>query len=289
MTNTVYLNGEFVTKEDAKVSVLDRGFLFGDSIYEVIPVYHSKPFRLAAHLDRLNYCLNQTKIPIHNSHSQWQNLIEQVISHNGGGHLSIYIQISRGCDLIRHHVADESAAPTLLIMAMPLSPQVAALKPIQVALYNDIRWQHCDLKTTSQLGNILLRQQADSEGFDEAILHRDKIVTEATSSNVFIVKDSEIYTPKKNHHILAGITRDVIIELAENASIKVNQTTVTTDMLFEADEVWLSSSTREISPVTKINDKIVGQGIVDDGVVSITQKIHHQFQVFKNALLENNS
>ena len=281
MKNIVYLNGEFIAKENAKVSVLDRGFLFGDSIYEVIPVYHAHPFRLSEHLDRLNYCLTATSLTSPYNNEQWQSLIEQVIEKNGSGHLSIYIQVTRGNDNQRNHVADKSTTATVLIMAMPLSTEVAELLPIKATLMEDFRWQHCDIKTTSLLGNVLLRQQADQLGFDEAILHRDNQITEATASNVFILKNNEIITPQKNHHILAGITRDLVVEIAEKASIKVHQARITTTQLVSADEIWISSSSREISPVVAIDDKIIADGKIG----SMTKKVHSLFQVFKQSLI----
>jgi len=281
MTDIVYLNGDFIAKKDAKVSVLDRGFLFADSIYEVIPVYQSKLFRLQAHLDRLNSCLNATNITNPYTHQQWQSLLEQVVKKNGGGHLSVYLQVTRGKELHRDHVTNKETKPTIFIMPMPLSTTVAELKTIKAALFEDIRWQHCEIKTTALLGNIMLRNQAQDTGFDEAILYRNNFITEATASNVFIAKDGEVYTPPKSQHILSGITRDLIIELAEKASIKVHQTAISTEQLFMADEVWVSSSSREISPVRQINDKIIANGEIG----CIAKKIHKLFQSFKHSLV----
>lgn len=281
MTDIVYLNGEFIAKAHAKVSVLDRGFLFADSIYEVIPVYHSQAFRLEEHLDRLNYCLSAIKLPSPYTTQQWHQLINNVVEKNGGGHLSIYIQVTRGADKQRNHVLDKQTQPTVLIMPMPLSTEVAELNSIKAALIEDFRWQHCDIKTTALLGNILLRNQAQESGCDEAILQRNNHITEATASNVFMVKNGEIYTPPKNNLILAGITRDLIVELAENASIKVHQEQITVEQLLNADEVWVSSSSREISPVSHINDKIVGNGEIG----SVAKTVHQLFQAFKNSLV----
>ncbi|WP_448210897.1 D-amino acid aminotransferase [Colwellia sp. MEBiC06753] len=281
MTAVVYLNGEFIAKSEAKVSVLDRGFLFSDSIYEVIPVYQGKLFRLFEHLNRLHYCLDSIKLASPYTDKQWQQLIEQVITKNGGGNLSIYIQVTRGCDIERNHINPQNSQATVLIMPMPLSTSVAALKAIKVTLLDDFRWQHCDIKTTALLGNILLRNEADARGFDEAILKRDQQVTEATSSNVFIVKQQEIYTPPKNNLILAGITRDLIIELVKSASIKVHETPINVKQLLQADEVWISSSTREISPVCQIDDKIVANGKIG----SMAKKVHKLFQKFKHSLV----
>jgi len=282
MADIVYLNGEYVNAADAKVSVFDRGFLFGDGVYEVIPVYHSSAFRLEAHLQRLNDSLNAIKLPLSFCDSTWHSLIEQVINKNSGGHLSIYIQVTRGNENKRNHIADKDTSPTVFISASPLDTNIAVLTPIQVTLLADIRWQQCFIKSTALLGNIILKQQAASLGYDEAILHRDKVITEGTTTNIFMVKDNVIYTPEKNHFILAGITRELIIELAESASIKVIQQSITVTDLLHADEVWLSSSSREISPVTQIDDKIIAKGSIGP----MASKMHQLFQAFKQKLLD---
>lgn len=283
MPNIVYLNGEFIAKSNAKISVLDRGFLFGDGIYEVIPVYQGKPFRLSEHLSRLNDCLNKVKIKNPYVEKQWQSLIEQVIAKNNEQNTSVYIQVSRGFQQERNHVATSAVKPTVLVMTSPLSSGNYELKPIKATLLDDIRWKHCDIKSIALLGNILLRQEAEARGCQEAILHRKQKVTEGATSNVFIVKSGVIYTPEKNQYILGGITRDLIIELAKKASIKVIETQISTDELFAADEVWVSSSSREISPVTQIDDKIIAQGEIG----SITKKLHSDFQAFKQTLIND--
>lgn len=283
MSDIVYLNGEYLAKHDAKVSVLDRGFLFADSVYEVIPVYHSIPFRLTEHLKRLEYCLRSIGLEHAFAAFDWQALIQSVIDKNNGGHLSVYIQVTRGRDKERSHVLDKQTPPTLLIMPMPLSTDVAALKAIRVTLLEDFRWQHCDIKTTALLANILLRNQAESLGFDEAILQRDQYITEASSSNVFAVINGELITPPKNQLILAGITRDLIIELAENASITVHQQPLSVAQLLSADEVWISSSSREISPISHIDGKIVANGQIGP----VATKVHQLFQSFKQSLVNS--
>lgn len=283
MDDIVYLNGDFVAKSNAKISVLDRGFLFGDAIYEVIPVYQSKPFRLNAHLDRLNDCLKQVNIANPYSVSVWTQLIEQIVAKNNQPHLSIYIQVTRGQQPDRNHTFSEKLDASVLIMPNPLSTTVAELAPIKALLTEDIRWQYCDIKNTSLLANILLRQQAENSGFDEALLHRQGQLTEGATSNIFAVKDNTIYTPVKDQFILGGITRELIIELAKKASILVKQTAITTEQLFDADEIWISSSSREISPVTQINDKIIANGEIGP----VTKKLHKAFQVFKQALIDD--
>lgn len=281
MVDIVYLNGEYLEKSLAKVSVLDRGFLFGDGIYEVIPVYQSQPFRLKEHLERLQYCAQQIEIPCPYNLAQWQQIIEQIITQNGGGHLSIYIQLTRGIESQRQHNFSTETKPTALVMTNPLSSTLGTLSAIKTTLLDDIRWQHCDIKSISLLGNILLHQQAITLGYQEAILHRENIITEGSTSNVFMVKNGAIYTPEKNHHILGGITREVIIELAEHQGIEVKQQSITIDDLYQADEIWLASSSREISPVTQINDKIIANGVI--GLISA--QMHTAFQTFKQRLM----
>ncbi|WP_371188981.1 D-amino acid aminotransferase [Thalassotalea maritima] len=278
--NIVYLNGQFVAKQDAKVSVLDRGFLFADGVYEVIPVYNAIPFRLEQHLQRLDYCLSKVNIDNPYSHQQWVDIINKVIRQNGAGHMSIYLQLTRGSDVDRQHVFAEQQVPTVLVMASPLNIDEKHIDSCTATLLDDIRWQHCDVKSIALLANIMLRNEAQLRGYDEAILHRDGLVTEGSTSNVFVVKDSNIYTPKANHFILGGITRDVIIEIAENAGLKVHQQDIYTDDLFAADEVWITSSSREISPVRQIDDKIIGQG----NIGPVARALFSKFQAFKRQL-----
>ncbi len=281
MTDIVYLNGDFIEKSSAKISVLDRGFLFGDGIYEVIPVYQSKPFRLEQHIERLNYCAECTQIPLTITLNQWQDILQQLIRKNGGDNLSIYIQLTRGVAPERNHAFPQDTKPTVLIMCTPLNVSIAELSAIKVTLLNDIRWQHCNIKSISLLGGILLNQQANALGFQEAILQRENYITEATTSNVFIIKGNEIYTPPKNQSILGGITRDLIVELAQQHQIIVHQIDLTIEDLLCADEVWLSSSSREISPVVLIDDKIVANGEIGP----ITKQMHNIFQAFKQSLI----
>ena len=251
MKPIAYLNGKYIEQAHAKVSVFDRGFLFGDSVYEVIPIYNAQPFRFADHIKRLQASLAAIEINLDLDLAQWQTLAHQVIERNQGGNLSLYIQVTRGIENKREHVAAPDTQPTILITASALSPSIAKLAPIAVTLLEDIRWLNCHIKTTALLGNIMLKQQASKLGYDEAILHRGEQITEGTTTNIFLVKNNIIYTPKKSHCILAGITRDVIIELAEKASITVCQEDVSIEQLWSADEIWLSSSSREISPVTR--------------------------------------
>jgi D-alanine transaminase len=282
VSDIVFLNGEYLDKHDAKVSVLDRGFLFGDGVYEVIPVYHKKPFRLYDHLNRLKHSAELINISLPLNDAKFLEHIETVISRYHAPHLSIYIQITRGVSHYRDHLA-ETLTPTILIMPNVLNVESSELTAIKTVLLDDIRWQHCNIKSISLLGNILLKQEALSLGADEALLHRSQILTEGATSNIFIVKNNEIHTPIKSDFILSGITRDVIIELAHNYQINLLEKDITVSELYDADEVWVSSSSREISPVTQINDKIVGQG----GIGAISKVMHSAFQQFKQSLLDS--
>ncbi len=280
MSQIVYLNGDLVAREHAKISVLDRGFLFADGVYEVIPVYNSVPFRLQEHLDRLQSSLSQLGIANPHSNIEWKNIIRTVIERNGGGNISLYMHITRGVSSIRDHLIDDESACTVVLMCNPLNVSQQPIKCSTATLMSDIRWQHCDIKSVALLGNILLRNEAEQRGHDEAILHRDETITEGSSTNVFMVKHREIYTPRQNNFILGGITRDVIIELAEHTGLKVHQQDISIKNLLNADEVWISSSTREISPVTRIDDKIIANGEIGP----VAKVLHKEFQSFKKQL-----
>lgn len=282
MSDLVFLNGEYLKKHDAKVSILDRGFLFGDGVYEVIPVYQQRPFRLQEHLNRLNHSAQLININSPFTDAQWLVHINTIILKYHQANLSIYIQITRGVSNTREHSA-KTLTPTVLIMPNELNTKTNVLSPIKAVLLEDIRWQHCNIKSISLLGNILLKQEAISLGADEALLHRNQILTEGATSNIFMVKNNHIFTPERSEFILSGITRDVIIELAKNYQLNIIEKDITISELYDADEVWVSSSSREISPVTQINDKIVAQG----GIGTISKVIHSAFQQFKQSLLDN--
>lgn len=282
MSSIVFLNNEYLDKHDAKISILDRGFLFGDGVYEVIPVYHHKPFRLKEHLDRLNHSAQLINIASPFSHEKWLEHINEIITRYQKPHLSIYIQITRGVSDYRDHLAT-TLKPTVLIMPNELNIEPNELSAIKAVLLEDIRWQHCNIKSISLLGNILLKQEALLLGAEEALLHRDEILTEGATSNIFIVKNNNVFTPMKNEFILSGITRDVIIEIAQRYKINISEKDITVSELYDADEVWVSSSSREISPITQINDKIVGQG----GIGAISKVMYSAFQQFKQSLLDS--
>ncbi|MFQ5468766.1 MAG: D-amino acid aminotransferase [Gammaproteobacteria bacterium] len=255
----VYLNGDFLPAEEASISPLDRGFIFGDGVYEVIPVYNGQLFRLPEHLDRLDNSLAGIRIEHPFNHQQWQEVLNQLIQKNGGGNQSLYLQITRGVAQ-RDHAFPENSSPTVFAMCNPLKPISDKIKNegISAITLDDIRWRYCHLKTIALLPNILMRQRANEAHADEAILVKDDRVTEGAASNVFIVTDSTIITPPKGQYLLPGITRDLILELALQNQINAVEKDITINDLDSADEIWLSSSTKEILPVTQLNQRAVG-------------------------------
>lgn len=284
MQNTVYLNGQYIALEDAKVSVLDRGFLFGDGVYEVIPVYSGACLRGDEHLERLKASLSGLDISIDLSSKNLMDIINQVIEKNGGGDQHVYLQITRGTMKRRLHSWDDDLVPNILIMA------TAATHPTQTIdqagskaiTLDDIRWDYCHLKTTNLLPNVLLRQQAISKQAVEAILIRDGHAIEGAGSNLFIVKDGIILTPPKNNHLLGGITRELILELCKKHKILYRETHISEDELHSADEIWMTASTKEIEPITTLNQHSVGKGIPGP----MWLKLITYYQDFKTQLIK---
>ena len=277
----VYLNGNFIPKEKAYISVMDRGFLFGDGVYEVFPVYNKKIIGFEAHLSRLQDGLDAINIKNPHSNDDWKSLIKKIISFNiKNANQAIYLQISRGCDQNRKHTYDE-LNPTTYIQSSLIGPREknSLFKGKSAITREDIRWLKSNTKATSLLANTLYAQEAKENNAEEAILLRNGVVTEASSSNVFIVKDNCIYTHPKGRNILPGITRDITISLAKKLNIKVRETTFSKEQLMEADEVWITSSTREILPITSIDNNIINSGLSGP----IWSLIYDQYQLLKTA------
>ncbi len=278
-----YLNSEFIPLKDAKVSVLDRGFIFADGIYEVIPAFAGKPFRLEQHLKRLQDNLTAIKISNPYSSKEWQTIFSDLIENNNSANTdcSIYLQVTRGVAK-RDHVFPSSSTATIFAMVNPLLPisQNVLAKGLSVIIREDIRWQYCNIKSISLLGNIILKQEAAENNADEAILVRGGNITEGAASNVFIVKEGVIKTPPKDKNLLPGITRDLIVEIANQHDLNCLETNITEDELLSADEVWLSSSTKEVSPVCFIENKPVASGTPGPHWA----KMYQLFQEYKRSL-----
>lgn len=265
MTKFVYLNDKLLPAEQATVSVFDRGFLFGDSVYEVIPVYQGAAFGLDWHLHRLERSLSNIYLQTNLSLSDWHQRIKTLLEANQCEHsdCAIYMQISRDSDnLLRKHKISSHVKANIVIMLQPFTPPSLATltQGFSVITLDDIRWQRCDIKTTALLGNILLLEQAQQSGVDDAIMVRQGLVTESTSSNVFIVKNNVISTPRTNQYILGGITRKIIIDIAKQNNITLEERDIKVEELNDADEIWLASSSKEIIPVLTLNKKPVGHG-----------------------------
>lgn len=257
----VHLNGQNLPADKACVPVLDRGFIFGDGVYEVIPVFGGRPFRLDEHLQRLENSLSEVRIPNPHPRAEWATLIQGLIDANDGGDQSLYLQVTRG-PAARDHALPENPAPTVFAMSNPLRPPAAETLEHGIAAItlDDIRWARCHIKAISLLPNILLRQTALDAEAAEAILIRDGYATEGAASNLFVVLDGVLITPAKGPRLLPGITRDVILELAAANGIACREDEIRREDLSRTSEIWVTSSTREILPVTTLDDKPVGNG-----------------------------
>ena len=258
----IYLNGQFVAPEQAMVPVTDRGLLFGDSVCEVIPVFAGAPFRAGEHLARLQRSLAGIRLASPLSDSEWQVIFDRLCADLGDGAHALYLQITRGSPPQRAHRIPAHSEPTVIVFTTPIGEALreSVRKGIRVNTLPDTRWHYCELKTTNLLPNVLAQSQAIEQGADDAILIRDGEAREGTSSNLFVVMNGLLITPPDCPGLLPGITRDLVLELAEAADIPFARAVVSEQDLIEADEIWLTSSTREIAPVTLLNGKTVGSG-----------------------------
>ncbi|MBK1734021.1 D-amino acid aminotransferase [Halorhodospira abdelmalekii] len=258
-----YLNGGFVPLAEARLSPLDRGFLFGDGVYEVIPVYAGTPFRLADHLQRLRHSLHAVRIADPLEPEQWQIVLEQLCREHGGGDLVLYVQVTRGAPAMRRHEFPDprETPPTVFATASPL-PSTADLvtRGVRACTLADTRWSRCDIKSTALLANVLLRQEANERGATEAILHRDGWLTEGAASTLFLLIDGQLLTPRLHPGLLPGVTRQVVLELAAAHGLPYACRDLPLEALADASEVWLSSSTKAIIPVITIDDIPIGDG-----------------------------
>lgn len=256
----VYLNGQFLPIDEAKVSVLDRGFVFGDGIYEVIPVYSGRLFRLEHHLERLDRSLEGIRLSNPLVPDEWSEILHELVTKNGRSDQSIYLQITRGVAK-RDHAFPVNVEPTVFAMSNPMGEVDPELrKGVTAVTVEDFRWKLCHIKSIALLPNILLRQQAIDQGAVEAIMLRDGQVTEGAATNVFIVHNNTVITPPKSNLLLPGITRDLVVELCNKHAIACEERDISEAELRSADEVWLSSSTKEVIPVTTLDGKPVGVG-----------------------------
>ena len=268
MEPMVYLNGQFLPKEQATISPMDRGFLFGDGIYEVIPCNNGLAIALERHLDRLERNLSRIKLNQAIGHTDWRAVIDTLLSQSNLASFGIYLQITRGVAERRHHTYTKDLVPTEFAYVFSTPPPPDALKPpaqtMRLKSQLDLRWQQCDIKVTALLGNVMHYQQAIDEGFDEALLYtQTHRITEAAASNVFCVIDGTIQTPTLDERLLPGVTRSLLIDILRDYShLPVIECDLTLADALNADEVWLTSSTREIAPVGQIDEHRIGSGDV---------------------------
>jgi len=258
----IYLDGRFLPLDEARVSVMDRGFLFGDGVYEVIPVYSRRPFRLAEHLRRLQASLDGIGLANPHTETEWSTLIGQLVAQGEADDQSIYIQVTRGPMAVRNHAFPAEVRPTVFLMGEPLHTPPAEQRQQGICAISatDIRWLRCDLKTTSLLANCLLRQAAVAAGCTETVLFRDGCLTEGAASSIFVIRGGELLAPPKTHLMLPGITYDVVLELARARGLPHQVRDVREEEVRGADELWMTSSTKEVLPIVRLDGRPVGQG-----------------------------
>ncbi len=280
----IYLNGKLMPIQEAVVPVLDRGFIFGDGVYEVIPAYSRKLFRLNEHLNRLQYSLDGIRLKNPHSNEEWQHLLEQIIEKNESDDQYIYLHITRGVAK-RDHAFPVGVAPTVFIMSNPLLPPPTALLESGVSAITaiDNRWVRCDVKAISLLPNVLLRQLAVDANAVETILIRDGFLTEGAASNIFVVKNNVLLAPPKSNLMLPGITYDVVLELAASHHISHEVRQISEEELRNADEILLTSSTKEVLPITTLDGKSISKGKPGE----LFKQLYKFYQAFKKTRMRN--
>lgn len=287
-TMTVYLNGQFMPIEEARIPVLDRGFIFGDGIYEVIPAYSRHVFRLAEHLRRLQYSLDGIRLPNPHSNQEWTGIITDLIKRNEAEDQYIYLHVTRGVAKRDHAFPNPPVQPTIFIMSSPLvTPPVELLASgVKAITAPDNRWLRCDIKATSLLPNVLLRQMAIDAGCSETILIRDnEFMTEGAASNIFLVKNDVLLAPPKDHFMLPGITYDVILEIATANNIRYEIRRIGKEELSSPDELLLTSSTKEVLAITTLDNQPVGSGKPG----AMFTRLHKLYQNYKQDVMRKTS
>ena len=278
----IYLNGTFMPIEEARIPVLDRGFIFGDGVYEVIPVYSRRPFRLPEHLLRLQHSLDGIRLRNPHTDSEWSGLLEQIVARNVSDDQYLYLHVTRGVAR-RDHAFPKGVSPTVFIMSNPLLPPPAELLTTGAAAITaeDNRWLRCDIKGISLLPNVLLRQMAIDVGAMETLLLRSGFMTEGSASNIFVVKKDLLLAPPKNHLMLPGITYDVVLELAKEHGIAHEVRAIAEQEVRTADELLLTSSTKEIMPITRLDGRRVGDGTPG----TMFSRLYRLYQEYKDKVM----
>jgi len=279
MTSPIaHFNGALLPLDQIHISPLDRGFIFGDGVYEVIPVYEGVALRAREHFQRLQRSMDEIGLANPHTVDEWLRITDALLAHHPGNQ-SVYIQVTRGAPEKRDHVIPKNLEPTVFMMCYPLaSPSKEAIeKGVACVTARDFRWEKCHIKSTSLLGNVLARQISADAGATETILMRDGFVTEASASNVFVVKDGVVAAPPRDNLILLGITYDLLVRLADEGQVRLQIRPIAEAELLSADEVWLSSSTKEVLAVTTLDGKPVGDGKPGP----LFRRMHALFQEYK--------
>ncbi|MBB5193046.1 D-alanine transaminase [Silvimonas terrae] len=282
---TAFLNGQFAPLDTLQVSVMDRGFLFGDGVYEVIPVYNRQPFRLEEHLQRLENSLAAIALVNPYSRGRWAELIHAIVAAQDFEDQSVYLQVTRGAAWPRNHALPAQVTPTVLIYADELAAPLPAMveQGVTAISAGDIRWLRCNIKATALLANVLLRQMAVDAGVAETVLFRDGLLIEGSSSNIFVVSQGEILAPPPSHLMLTGITYDLILELAQQHALPYRVCEITEQQVRDADEVWLTSSSKEVLALVQLDDQLVGDGKPGP----VFREMHRHYQQFKRDVMRN--
>jgi D-alanine transaminase len=281
----LYLNGEFLPREAARISALDRGALFGDGVYEVIPVYSRHPFRLDAHLDRLAASLEAIQLPNPHPRARWADLVNEVIARQPYEDQSVYLHVSRGDAKERDFPFPTGVTPTVLIHPSPLVPPSPAVKAsgVRAITHADFRWLRCDIKSLNLLPTVLLREAAKRQGCAECVMFRDGFLSEGAASNIFVVRHGVVACPPPSHLMLTGITYDVVIELCQQANIPLEVRPITEAEVRSADELWMTSSTKEVLGIVMLDGVPVGNGTVGPRA----REVDALYQRFKNTVMRS--
>jgi D-alanine transaminase len=282
MTSPIaHFNGQLLPLDKISISPLDRGFIFGDGVYEVIPVYQGTMLRGREHFERLQRSMDEIQLQNPHTVDEWLGLVEQLLEHHPGNQ-SVYIQVTRGVPPKRDHVIPRGLTPTVFMMANPLaSPSKEQVENgVACITTRDFRWEKCNIKSTSLLGNVLARQLSADVGATETVMIREGFLTEASASNVFVVKDGVVLAAPRDNLILLGITYDLLVKLAAEGAVKLEVRPISEAELRSADEVWLTSSTKEVLAVTKLDGKPVGDGKPGP----VFRRMHALFQEHKARL-----
>jgi len=281
---TAYLNGQFLPLSEARISPLDRGFLYADGIYEVIPVYSRTPFRIDEHLRRLQSSADGIRLPNPHSNDEWRAIILRLIAETEFEDQTLYIQVTRGADIKRDPTFPKGITQTVFLFTAPLIRPTPEQRENGVATITaqDIRWGRCDLKTVALLPNVLMRQLSADAGCTETVMLRDGFLTEGSASNIFVVKDGIILAPPKDHRMLPGITYDMVLELAVRHGARHEVRPISEAELRSADELWITSSTKEVLPISTLDGQPIGHGALAGRPGPVTRQMQAWYSAFRD-------